>query len=143
MQYFRKIAITLLSVLLFSCAATPKQSLYDEIGGREKLELAMRIAINRIYNDAQIGHFFKGVPKRHLHKELTDQFCNLIGGPCEYTGKTMHESHKDLTITDADFYILVEHVQSAMRDIGITYEQENRILRHIAPLKSDIVYLKK
>ncbi|TDF42253.1 group 1 truncated hemoglobin [Alteromonadaceae bacterium M269] len=141
MKKLQQLIIAGTLVLITACSATPKQSLYDEIGGRETLDHAMRLAVNRIYNDAQIGHFFKGVPKRHIHKELTDQFCNLIGGPCEYTGKTMVESHKDLNITDSDFYILVEYVQGAMRDVGITYEQENRILRYIAPLKSEIVYL--
>lgn len=137
----RATTFILLTAILVACSATPKQSLYDEIGGRETLEKALRLVVNRIYNDTQIGHYFEGVPKRHLHKELTDQFCELIGGPCEYKGKTMLESHKNLNLTDSDFFLLVEYVQKAMRDIGITYEQENRILRHIAPLKSEVVYL--
>jgi hemoglobin len=141
MYGFRALFFILLTLLLSACTTTPKQSLYDEIGGREPLERAIGLAINRIYNDPQIGHYFKGIPKRHLRKELTDQFCELIGGPCEYTGKTMLESHKDLNVKDSDFFLLVEYVQKAMRDIGFTYEQENRILRHVAPLKSEIVYL--
>jgi hemoglobin len=141
MPNFRSFIFILLTLLLSACTTTPKQSLYDEIGGREPLERAIGLAINRIYNDPQIGHYFKGVPKQHLRKELTDQFCELIDGPCEYTGKTMLESHKDLNIKDSDFFLLVEYVQKAMRDIGFTYEQENRILKHVAPLKSQIVYL--
>ena len=141
MPNFRSFIFILLTLLLSACTTTPKQSLYDEIGGREPLERAIGLAINRIYNDPQIGHYFKGVPKQHLRKELTDQFCELIDGPCEYTAKTMLESHKDLNIKDSDFFLLVEYVQKAMRDIGFTYEQENRILKHVAPLKSQIVYL--
>jgi hemoglobin len=141
MIHTRVLAIIFTTILLSACVATPKQSLFDEIGGREPLERALGLAINRIYNDPQIGHYFDGVPKRHLRKELTDQFCELIGGPCEYTGKTMLESHKDLNIKDGEFFLLVEYIQKAMRDIGFTYEQENRILRRVAPLKSEIVYL--
>lgn len=128
-------------VILSACVNTEKTSLYEDIGGRETLEKVMGLAIHRIYNDPQIGPYFKGVPKKHLSKELTDQVCELIGGPCQYTGKTMVASHKDLNITDADFYLLVEYVQQAMRDVGLSYDQENQILRHLAPLKSQIVYL--
>lgn len=133
--------ILILLIAMSACVSTEKISLYEEIGGRETLEKVMGLAILRIYNDPQIGHYFKGVPKQHLRKELSDQVCELIGGPCKYTGKTMISSHKDLNISDADFYLLVEYVQQAMRDIGLTYAQENQILRHLAPLKPQIVYL--
>ena len=69
------------------------------------------------------------------------QTCELIGGPCEYDGKSMEESHKDLNIKEREFYILVEYVQGAMRDVGLTYQQENRILKKLAPIKYETVYL--
>lgn len=115
-------------------------SLYEDIGGKETLERVYIIAVQRIYNDPRINHFFKGFSKKDLVKHLTDQTCELISGPCQYTGRTMLESHKDLGITDADMFVLVEHVQQAMRDVGISYQQENLILQKLAPLKDDIVY---
>ena len=53
----------------------------------------------------------------------------------------MVESHKDLNIKEREFYILVEYVQGAMRDVGLTYQQENRILKKLAPIKYETVYL--
>lgn len=117
-----------------------EQTLYDDIGGKETLVKLYIIAVQRIYNDPKINHFFKGFPKKDLVKHLSDQTCELIGGPCQYTGRTMLESHKDLGITDADMFVLVEHVQQAMRDVGLTYQQENLILKKLAPMKADIVY---
>jgi len=69
------------------------------------------------------------------------QTCELIGGPCEYDGKTMLESHTGLNIKEREFYILVEYVQGAMRDVGLTYQQENRILKLLAPIKYETVGL--
>ncbi|AWL12755.1 Group 1 truncated hemoglobin GlbN [Saliniradius amylolyticus] len=128
------------ALTLFGCASAPKTNLYDDIGGKQTLHKVYGLAINRIYNDPVLGPHFEGVPKRHLRTELTNQTCELIGGPCEYEGKSMHEAHADRNVTDAEFFRLVEHVQQAMRLIGLTYEQENRILAALAPLKEQIVY---
>ena len=131
----------ILSALISACATSPEQSLYDEIGGHKTLNTIYGVAITRIYTDPVIGHYFKGVPKKHLRDQLVLQTCELIGGPCEYDGKSMVESHKDLNIKEREFYILVEYVQGAMRDVGLTYQQENRILKKLAPIKYETVYL--
>lgn len=134
-------AIALLNILLSGCASTEKQSLYHEIGGHKTLNTVYGVAITRIYTDPVIGHYFKGVPKKHLRDQLVLQTCELIDGPCEYDGKTMLESHTGLNIKEREFYILVEYVQGAMRDVGLTYQQENRILKKLAPIKYQTVNL--
>lgn len=141
--------ITLLFTLLGGISGcsnthTAKQnatSLYDEIGGSKTLNTVFGVAINRIYKDPVIGHYFNGVPKSHLRKQLVSQTCELIGGPCVYEGKAMLETHKNLNIKEREFYILVEYVQDAMRDVGLTYQQENQILQKLAPIKSETIYL--
>ena len=131
----------LLLVAILGCASTSRQSLYDEIGGHQTLNTIFGVSITRIYTHPEIGHYFKGVPKQHLREQLVAQTCELIGGPCEYDGESMLESHKDLDIKEREFYILVEIVQGAMRDVGLTYQQENQILRKLAPIKYQTINL--
>ena len=140
-SFLRTITATLIAFVVLGCTSTPKQSLYDEIGGHQTLNTIYGVAITRIYTDPVISHYFKGVPKKHLRDQLVLQTCELIGGPCEYDGKSMIESHKGLGIKEREFYILVEYVQGAMRDVGLTYQQENRILKQLAPIKYETIYL--
>ncbi|GEA12052.1 group 1 truncated hemoglobin [Alteromonas sp. KUL49] len=135
------IALFLIPLALLGCSSTTEQSLYDEIGGHKTLETVYGVAVTRIYTHPDIGHYFKGVPKRHLRDQLVTQTCELIGGPCEYDGKSMLESHQGLDIKEREFYILVEIVQGAMRDVGLTYQQENRILQKLAPIKYETINL--
>lgn len=145
------VVVAALSLSLMGCSNSTMHSsdalqaepsdLYKEIGGRQTLSKVFGLALTRIYNDPVIGHYFDGVPKSHIRKHLTAQTCELIGGPCKYEGKDMKVVHTDHGITDKEFFILVEYVQGAMRDIGLTAEQENQILQKLAPLKSQIVYL--
>lgn len=53
----------------------------------------------------------------------------------------MLESHKNRNIKKREFYILAEIVQSAMRDVGLTYQQENQILAKLAPIKYQTINL--
>ena len=136
----RLLLLLLLTTGLTACQNTPEPSLYEEIGGTQTLDKVFGLAVNRIYNDPRLAPHFEGVPRNHLRKMLTEQTCALIEGPCTYTGKRMQESHQERNVTTAEFYAVVEHVQQAMRLIGLSYQQENRILAALAPLKRDIVY---
>jgi hemoglobin len=143
-----KKSLSICTVLIFSLALTscsnltPSSNLYQEIGGDKTLNNVFGLAVSRIYKDPVLAPHFKGVPKKYLRKKLVLQTCELIGGPCVYDGKSMHEVHKEQVVTDTQFYRVVEHVQSAMRDIGLTYQQENKILQKLVQLKSSIVYQK-
>lgn len=134
------IIATFLIFNLCGCVTTSSYStLYQDIGGKKTLSKIYGLAVTRIYNDPIISHYFDGVPKSHIRKHLTEQTCELIGGPCQYKGKSMLTVHSGLNIQDNEFFLLVEYVQGAMRDIGLTFQQENLILAKLAPLKSDIV----
>ena len=62
-----------------------------------------------------------------------------MGGPCTYSGKDMRSSHEDMGVSEADFYILVERLQESIREVGLTWQQENIIIKALAPMKADIV----
>ena len=128
-------------ILLLGCTSLQHDStLYDDIGGKKNLDKVFGLAINKIYNDPLLSVKFTGVPKKHLREKLTEQTCQLIGGPCVYSGKDMSEAHSEAVVTEAEFYRLVEYVQQAMRQIGLSYQQENLIINKLAPLKAQIVY---
>lgn len=128
-------------MLMIGCSSRQDSiTLYNDIGGKKTLDKVFGLALNKIYNDPILSGKFNGVPKKHLREMLTEQTCQLIGGPCVYSGKDMSEAHSEAVVTEAEFYRLVEYVQQAMRQIGLSYQQENLILEKLAPLKAQIVY---
>ena len=72
-------------------------------------------------------------------KSLTDQICQLSGGPCQYEGGDMKSAHADMDITKAHFNALVEVLQAAMAAQGIAFTQQNRLLALLAPMHRDII----
>lgn len=70
---------------------------------------------------------------------LSDQFCQLSGGPCKYEGADMKSAHADMGIRKHEFHALVEDLQAAMDARGIPYAQQNRLLALLAPMHRDVI----
>ena len=74
-----------------------------------------------------------------LNRTLNEQFCYILGGGCDYTGRSMAEVHRDHGITTAEFAAVVEILQAAMREEGVPFGMQNRFLAKLAPMKRDTV----
>ena len=95
------------------------------------------IAIN--FDDPVNGEIFKGHDKVRLRRVLFEQFCYILNGGCEYTGRDMKSAHKDMGIQQGDMNRLVEVLQKAMRQEKIAFAAQNRFLAKLAPMRREVV----
>ena len=95
------------------------------------------VAIN--FDDPTIGEIFKGQDRVRLERTLFEQFCFVLNAGCDYTGRDMKSSHKDLGVQQADMNRLVENLQAAMRSEGVPFAAQNRFLAKLAPMRRDVV----
>lgn len=128
-----------LALLLSACASAPRAGLYEQFGGRPGIEALVEELLVRVLEDERIAAQFAEVDLVNLNDRLVEQICVEVGGPCEYTGRTMAESHEGLDITEADFNALVEDLVDAMDARGIPRRAQNRLLARLAPMHPDIV----
>ena len=82
--------------------------------GRRASTASSTTLIDRTLADPRIGDIFKGHDIARLQRTLVEQFCYLLGGGCAYSGRDMKTAHKDMGLQNADFNVLVEHLQAAM-----------------------------
>lgn len=89
--------------------------------------------------DPRTEAIFAAADMVRLRRTLKEQICYIIGGPCVYTGRTMTEVHADTGLQPADFGALVEQMQQAMSEEGVSFRDQNRLLARLAPMKRDVV----
>jgi hemoglobin len=120
---------------------TPDKSgdLYNALGAREGIERIVEDLLYLIVDDKRIAFQFKGLNVERFHTNLSAQICELAGGPCEYEGMSMAESHQAMDITDTQFNALVENLILAMEQNNIATGAQNRLLGKLAPLHPAIV----
>lgn len=137
--------ILTLSLALTACQATATapaddDSLYRALGGQPGIEQIVEgLLINIADNPLIVGHFADTDIDR-LNQKLIEQLCFESGGPCEYTGDSMRDSHAGMHLTEADFNALVEDLIAAMQQLQVPLTAQNRLLARLAPMRRDIIY---
>ena len=117
----------------------PAPGLFDALGQKAGIRSLMDDFTQRLRADARIGEQFKDTKLDALASQLTDQVCQLSGGPCKYEGAKMKNAHADLGIARRDFNLLVEVLQQSMDDAAIPFATQNRLLALLAPMHRDVI----
>ncbi|MBN8504730.1 MAG: group 1 truncated hemoglobin [Burkholderiales bacterium] len=132
-------SLFLLLPILASGSARADDSLYQAWGGKPGIRAVMDDFVPRLKADPRIRSFFAQTNARHLAEQLTEQLCELSGGPCRYEGPDMKTAHEGMQVRRSDFNALVEQLQAAMAARGIPFSAQNRMLARLAPMHRDIV----
>lgn len=134
----RKAAILILLVLLAACAH--QQPLYQRLGGEPVVAAIVDSFIERFADDTRVAPTFAKTDIPKFRRLLIEQICNLTGGGCTYTGRTMPSSHEGLKITESQFNAIVEDLQDAMNRQRIPIQLQNELIATLAPLREGIIH---
>ena len=117
----------------------PAAGLYQAFGEQAGIRALMDDFVVRLKADPRIGDQFKDTQLDNLAKQLTDQVCQLAGGPCVYQGPDMKEAHANMDVTRSHFNALVEVLQVSMNARGMAFTRQNQLLALLAPMHRDVV----
>lgn len=128
-----------LSLFLAGASAADELALYHALGEREGIERIVQMTADNSFVDPRTAEQFAHTKKDRLVRLITDQICELVGGPCVYKGLNMKKGHIKLGITEREFNAFAEQLQDAMEVHGVPYRMQNKLLALLAPMKRDIV----
>jgi len=131
--------LVLLATALPAHAQKADDSLYRDLGGLEVLTKVVDDTLALALADVRIKDTFKETDMKRLAKLITEQFCELSGGPCKYSGDPMKEVHQGLGLSNRQFNALVEDLQAAMDKSGIPSRTQNKLLALLAPMQRIVV----
>ncbi|MFZ6654591.1 group I truncated hemoglobin [Undibacterium sp. TJN19] len=133
-------AVFLFCGLCFSSQAqTSNDALYQSLGAKQGISTFVNDFVAIVLEDQRINKAFKDTDIERLSFMLTEQFCELSGGPCKYSGKSMQEAHKDMQVTNAHFNALAEDLQIAMDKHQVPSSAQNKLIAKLAPMQRPIV----
>lgn len=126
-------------LLALGCSQTPSQSLYQQLGEEVGIAAITDGLLHQIEHDPLIVGHFRDTDIPRFRRLLIEQLCELSGGPCQYSGATMEESHTGLHLTTRDFDRLVNHLITAMQQQKVPYGAQNRLLAMLAPMYPEVI----
>jgi hemoglobin len=132
-------ALIATSLLGLASVAQAEPTLYEQIGGEPVLRKTVEEFMIIMEQDDRINFSFGNTDTAKFKQLLFEQLCNITGGPCAYTGRTMKESHEKLDINNTMFNALAEDVYLAFDRAGVPYRLQNKVMAIFAPMQRDIV----
>lgn len=118
---------------------TDGASLFEAFGGREGLVAIMDDVMPRWLQNPRTRPFFENSDQERIKLQLVEQFCVIMNGPCEYSGRTMAEAHRGMNVNEGSFYALVEELQLSLNAKKVPFAAQNRLIAALAPMHRDII----
>ena len=140
MKPYLTIFLLLTRALVSGCATRGLTSLYAELGGRTGIHHIVGKFIAEIGRDPQIRPFFANANLDRFYHKFSEYLCRAADGPCKYTGDNMKMVHEGMHIDEAQFNRVVELLARAMKQQGVPFTVQNRLLARLAPDRKDIIH---
>ncbi|MBI5017155.1 MAG: group 1 truncated hemoglobin [Deltaproteobacteria bacterium] len=128
-----------------SGAEQKQQSLYDRLGGLAPISVVVSDFIEVLVPDAvlnanpAIDAARKRVPAPYLKYHVTAMVCQATGGPCQYHGRGMKESHAHLNITEREWDRMVTLFKEVLAKHKVPAKETQELLDIVGSTKADIV----
>jgi hemoglobin len=123
-------------------AAPPQASLFDRLGGRDGLTGIVDSFVSNIAADKRVAMQFgktTGPRLDYFKAMLVAQLCELSGGGCEYTGKTMRDAHSRMGISEGQFDAVVQDLTLALQEKQVPEDAQKELLDKIEALYVDVM----
>lgn len=118
---------------------TDDTGLFETFGGREGLVKIMDDVMPRWVKNPRTRPFFENSDQERIKRQLVEQFCVIMKGPCEYTGRSMAEAHRGMNVDEGAFFALVEELQRTLNAMDVPFAAQNRLIAALAPMHRDII----
>jgi len=120
-------------------------SLYDRLGGLAPVSVVVSDFIDAVVPDSilnenpAIAAARDLVPAPYLKYHVTAMMCQSTGGPCQYHGRGMKESHAHLNITEVEWDRMVTLFKEVLAKHKVPPQESRELLEVIGSTKADIV----
>jgi len=143
------VVMTLGWTALTGCAhqapAAAPPSLYERLGGIDKIAVLVDDVIERSYADPvfaanpRIHEAHKRFPKAVYKYNATALACQAMGGPQVYTGRSLKLAHQHLKVNEAQWQALIRIFRDSMNSFKVPAKEQDEIIAIIESTKGEIV----
>ena len=133
------------AIALPALAHGQENSVYDRLGGLAPISVVVSDFIDALMPDSMlnanpaIDAARKRVPAPYLKYHVTALVCQATGGPCQYHGRGMKESHAHLNITEQEWDRMVTIFKEVLAKHDVPAKETQELLDVVGSTKAEIV----
>ena len=121
------------------------RSLYDRLGGVYAIAAVVDDLIDRVMDNPQLNANPKVDEAHHRVSRagfkylVTEMVCWATGGPQQYTGRSMRDSHAHLRITEAEWKVFLADFKASLDTFAVPKDEQAELFALVESTKADIV----
>jgi hemoglobin len=126
--------------------ANPSQpTLYERLGGVYSIAVVIDDLIDRVMDDPRLNanprvdEAHHRVSRAGFKFLATELVCWASGGPQQYSGRSMRESHEHLLITATEWDAFLDDLQQSLDKFGVPPAEQAELKAIVASTRADIV----
>ena len=125
--------------------AQEKPSLYDRLGGVYNIATVVDDLIDRVMVDARLNANPRVDEAHHRVSPagfkyfVTEMVCWAAGGPQQYSGRSMGDSHRYLMITEEEWQAFMDDVQQTLSRFEVPQQEQEELKAIVESTKEAIV----
>ena len=114
---------------------TTAQSDFDRIGGEPALRAIIDDFVDRMFDDAMIGFFFRKASRDRIKKFEYQHAAELLGAPIHYEGRPLAQAHKPHRIMGGQFARRKEILRQTLKAHSVPEDVQRAWLDHVESLR--------
>jgi len=120
-------------------------TLYERLGGVFAIATVVDDFVDRIMEDPRLNANPKVNEAHHKVSPagfkylVTEQVCEVTGGPQRYTGRSMFDSHEHLDITEDEWSAFIDDFKQSLDKFKVPPAEQAELVAIVESTKSDIV----
>ena len=118
-------------------------TLFEEIGGKPAVEVAVDKFYLRVIEDKRISHFFTGVDMKKQREHQTAFLTYAFGGSTQYDGQSMRKAHQRLVeqlgLTNQHFDAVVENLVASLQELNVPDNLIQEVGKIAQSIRSDVL----
>jgi hemoglobin len=126
-------------------ATSSHPTLYERLGGVYSIATVVDDLIDRVMDDPRLNanprvdeahHRVSPAGFKYL---VTEMVCWATGGPQQYSGRSMRDSHQHLLITAAEWDAFLDDLQQTLDRFAVPPTEQAELKALVASTRADIV----
>ena len=112
---------------------------FERLGGEPVLRAIIEDFTRRVFDDVMIGFLFDGKPKARITEMEYRHAAAHLGGPVEYTGRSMRAAHRASPILGGHFRRRRQILVNTLRDHQVPQDIAERWIAHQDALMDEVL----
>lgn len=120
-------------------ARNEKSSFYERLGGEKKIHEFTKELMRVHMENPDVAYRFDGLSVDHVANRVAVFIIAGTGGPGEYNGPSLPDTHRHMKLTNADFMTAGADIIQAMNNVGYGQNEIDDMVCTLVSLRDQVV----